>query len=916
MNYNDFIPSKNKPFNEEVQNLEINVNKIIEVVEDVYSNISRVDSELGTITPNDREYASYKRKLLKKRVKLNDSIRKNKDIANNPYFGRINVNDNLNNKIDMYIGEKPYYDKEGNQIVYDWRAPVSGLFYQNQLSYAYNDTIYKLKLKRQILVKNSKLINCTQQYPISNENENGMVTDAFLQKVLEDKKNEKEFSDIIKTIQDKQNEIIRTDINKNIVVQGCAGSGKTVIILHRLSYLLFNNPKLNPSSFLFIAPSETFKSKLNNLNIKLGISEINTTTITNYYETKIKTFFNESGKVSEKGKTNFSKVKEDTCENDELYFLRYSEEYFEKGLNEITNYINIKLEPLTDFLEIEKFAPRKKDLLSYLNDVEEKTISLLKTIGPNIESTETFIETISEKYFECFSKAIGYDNFKMQMILTKDEINKIKNDNNVMLDYLEKESDLKINSDFDKEYNNKAELEKLNLELDDLEKKIENEKKKLENKGIKLEPNSNFDITYYINELESEISKLEKKIFNTKKNLKLIENSKLNLFIKNYVLERNILNEKSEELKEYNSKLVSLKKYEKRNTLSSLLKRKEVLNKEIKDITKSEPVSENFDPAFEKSHFCKKVQKDIEHLENAYTTLKNKDGGGRILKAHILLNKYLKSDKTNFSIDELYKFEKYRSKLDLWFHYKDVDFKKFRKPTFIFDINDYEKSYKSEMILNLKNIINNKRRTLTRNQAYILLRIVADLGLQRSKKYSYLYIDEAQDYNDSEIHLIKKLELDPQTNLFGDVNQRLFNNVPKRKSWSSLKRTVFNSYNNIPTYDLKENYRNTSEIIDYCNNFIDNKMIPIGTSNGLVKTLKFRSLNQCLDFAKEKNTVVITKDSNEIKLFKENNIECYTIKEAKGLEFESVVVIDNGFTIEEKYVSYTRSLKKLYIFEK
>ena len=68
------------------------------------------------------------------------------------------------------------------------------------------------------------------------------TVDPFLMDILIKNRHIHKLTDIIKTIQSNQNSIIRQPLNSNLIVQGCAGSGKTMIMLHRLSYLKFNNP--------------------------------------------------------------------------------------------------------------------------------------------------------------------------------------------------------------------------------------------------------------------------------------------------------------------------------------------------------------------------------------------------------------------------------------------------------------------------------------------------------------------------------------------------------------------------------------------------------------------------------------------------------------------------------------------------
>ena len=67
-----------------------------------------------------------------------------------------------------------------------------------------------------------------------------MVYDKFLAHMLEVKRGDKRLTDIIPTIQANQNAIITRPADESCVVAGCAGCGKTMILLQRLEYLGFN----------------------------------------------------------------------------------------------------------------------------------------------------------------------------------------------------------------------------------------------------------------------------------------------------------------------------------------------------------------------------------------------------------------------------------------------------------------------------------------------------------------------------------------------------------------------------------------------------------------------------------------------------------------------------------------------------
>ncbi len=213
------------------------------------------------------------------------------DTKNIPYFGRMDLKiieeDNIENLM-MYIGEKSIIDDQKKNLVYDWRSPVANLYYMNnQDDFTYGDSKFELNLKRQIEIDNSVLINIYDSYKRGSDMN---IQDTFLQKVLETKKTRNEFTDIIKTIQSNQNSIIRDDLFTNSIVQGVAGSGKTVVLLHRLSYLIYNYKDMNKSKLVFITPSRIFQSKLSKINRSLSLTTVKMLPMEEYYLEKIKIY--------------------------------------------------------------------------------------------------------------------------------------------------------------------------------------------------------------------------------------------------------------------------------------------------------------------------------------------------------------------------------------------------------------------------------------------------------------------------------------------------------------------------------------------------------------------------------------------------------------------------------------------------
>ncbi len=269
------------------------------------------------------------------------------DLKQSTHFGRMDLKLQEHNKVEnliMYIGERGITGTDQKTLVYDWRSPVANLYYMaNQTNYKFNETFYELSLKRQIEIKNSKLIDCYDQFKTGNKIN---VTDTFLLKVLEQKKNRDEFSDIIRTIQSNQNSIIRDDIINNSIVQGVAGSGKTVVLLHKISYLLYNNPNIDPKKIIFITPSEIFKTKLSSINRSLSLTDILMISMEQYYLQKIKTLL-PGIKIS-------NIIKDDPKQTDLLTKV-YNDEFKNIINDEINNYFNdyiLKLKELNITFDI------------------------------------------------------------------------------------------------------------------------------------------------------------------------------------------------------------------------------------------------------------------------------------------------------------------------------------------------------------------------------------------------------------------------------------------------------------------------------------------------------------------------------------------------------------------------------------
>ncbi|MGG4038288.1 RNA polymerase recycling motor HelD [Heyndrickxia ginsengihumi] len=279
-------------FNEEAERLEF-TKKYIDIViqaseSDEASFKENLREQLEGMELNDSSlsYMSMltNANLLRRTI---DEVKKLKKFANKPYFARIDFLRNETNQEErLYIGKLSLFDKETQQpIVVDWRSPVANLYYDGRLgdvSYEAEGEQYDgfLSLKRQYIIEDGDLKEIRDIDLTTN--------DELLQLSLSESSNNR-LSEIVATIQEEQNEIIRADLNRPIIVQGAAGSGKTTIALHRLSYFIYTYAEhFRPEQLMILAPNRLFIDYISEVLPELGVENILQTTFIDYVKACIK----------------------------------------------------------------------------------------------------------------------------------------------------------------------------------------------------------------------------------------------------------------------------------------------------------------------------------------------------------------------------------------------------------------------------------------------------------------------------------------------------------------------------------------------------------------------------------------------------------------------------------------------------
>ena len=230
-----------------------------------------------------------------------------------PYVGRIDVSNSGNDRKTYYIGRTE--DKTiGAMVVYSSWSEQGRLFRRTAEANGYLNGVKKqVDLRRKIDIMSGKLRGVEDIFSSNSEFAEKGIYDKFLIQVLMSRKKSHQLTDIIATIQDKQNEIIEKAYVANLIVQGCAGSGKTMVMLHRLSFWLYNNKTLKPENIKILTPNENFNVHIGGLHAQLNLGAIEIMSVDQYYALLLNRY--------NPGIASFKKI--DDEENIEERFLNY-----------------------------------------------------------------------------------------------------------------------------------------------------------------------------------------------------------------------------------------------------------------------------------------------------------------------------------------------------------------------------------------------------------------------------------------------------------------------------------------------------------------------------------------------------------------------------------------------------------------
>lgn len=770
------------------------------------------------------------------------------EIERKAYSGSITINGKK-----MYIGDHGIPEKN----IIDWADKRSQYFYQHQMFLA-DKSIQIEQIRHYILMYDHLFM----YYDAFDKNLGLQIHDELLTKVLMAHRNDKQVTNIIESIQSEQFEIIKQDMNQNLLVQGCAGSGKTMILFHRLYHVLYNNPNFSIENVILLSPTNLLVNQTDVLAKQLRVQDVAKFTVPNFILHIYKSYLDQQEGLQ-----------------DVIQSINFNENiepsYFKK------DYLDSKINSVQEKIMSKKFTV-------YQSQKVYRALSNIKKIL--IGSKNDFEDLELNKVVDIYYEAI---NLCKNLSLNNLDVLKESLSNNVST-YNEVESLLKTIEIF----------EELNI--------------------FDLQPQTSKSFFGNTKSYEKRIEKCKEYIFPLRKLVRRLDLDAL--------IQMNFKNPKD------------FVKYVMENSESLKRMDNERIHEILKEIVNLEQWKMD-----EIYYYCLDCLDERDRLDSAIKTVEYLKTSNRIGTFDYIVNdklvgsriddyKKLKSIFDLFDLvhfhDTIFKHYSIRygiqdpfEMIELYLHLEDMKcrlnaFKKGNVNRYILDII-YNEIKPDDSIYNLNNIV-------SYSELFAITYVLSHfLGPVTNEKLLIL-VDEFQDLSSEEIHLLQANMPNGIFNYYGDVLQCM------NEKGTHNQDEIDKLFPDVNQYKLMVNYRNTMEITNFVNDILDSnsKMIATGVKGSVShihlekneigdKILSHIKTNDRVAFiVKDKNSVskTLLKQINAIDIArnKTNNIPrgkmiLYSVNEAKGLEFETVLVDDRNMNINEKYVAYTRALNTLFL---
>lgn len=310
------------------------------------------------------------------------SLRKNRAALDKPYFGRIDYKENgVEEEQQVYIGKNGVFRNKTDVLIADWRAPISSVYYENELGageYGLPDEkpiSIDLHLKRTYSVEQGRLLGYYDSDVASN--------DELLVQYLS-KNKDAVLGEIIATIQKEQNSIIRKSPFANLIVQGVAGSGKTTVAMHRISYLLYNyKHRFESNEYCIVGSNDLLLNYITSGLPELDVPNIKHMRMDQIFSRLCEKDWQKKNKTLEPDETAFLRCNLPFIQQLELYLLHLREE-------------TVDLSALQD-REIGTILSESNNLTLYRENPTFSICTLLTTLDERVKTRIKFLMAGEDK---------------------------------------------------------------------------------------------------------------------------------------------------------------------------------------------------------------------------------------------------------------------------------------------------------------------------------------------------------------------------------------------------------------------------------------------------------------------------------------------------------------------------------------
>ncbi len=921
-----------KVFEEERKHLELTKERINSIADRHHQKAEQLKLELNnsyTIDYEDIDQKGRLRKELKEQQKLEN---KYKEYLFSPYFGRMDLENDDDLKIlKLYLG---YHEiSDGNdQIVYSWKSPVGNYFFSKaETEIKHNNFVYSLLLRRSLQIKNGKLLSYNTEYDRGDLSLGGDVIDPFLLTVLRDKRRHNRLTDIIKTIQNNQNTIIRKPEKESFIVQGCAGSGKTMILLHRLSVLAFNNRYKSYSHIKIITPNKFFNMHINELSRELELEDIERLSVEQFYVSLIKAY-------SPRMSVDPEVISEKTMGEAFLKCI-YSNE-FQKYITEKYNqYWN---NTLVLFKNTGTFSIFKNHGVTVESELAH-SVSSYENLNISISKLLTDSANATKKIEELQQRIVYLDK---QRVENKNKYDSLRKNIKYAGENLQVQIDEAL-APFSKRVNEIQEvISDINLSMEDIKNtsaKNEAARETILKRMSKIDNLKNEQFTVErLDSIDSFLSyKIKEKCDEQIKKIQNLYDELRSVPVYNFAKRTRTKNSLSEENENFS-----------KAATSCLIEYRAELVRQLNAVAALYVNNNNrLTELDEKIITLSEEQKEILSSCQKYLSIKNAfvDNDAPNLKDFVSQEEYDGMKPIFIEYEALYKDYQYTLKEDkLILETKEklhseinAQEEKILSPeeklcmeegAAVLNGLSANSVYKNVFLKEMRSLYKENKERYTkdnyRHKVYIKLLYAALYFRKAFGLPSFINIDEAQDLSIAEYKLLKNILGNSCIfNLYGDVNQLVYS-YKGITDWTDVQEIISSQL-----YFLNEDYRNTVQITEHCNKEFGAEILPIGISG---KDVVEQNITQAVTYILDKhqidpqkrNAIIYRNGIQSIqkelsKLLTGYNvswdkiddakISVITVEEAKGIEFDNVVVITSQMSPNEKYISFTRALDELVV---